>query len=76
MFSTYDNDNDKWGASCSVWIDNTRKKWRMVVLFSVLLLLAHQSQLPIQYGSILIPGGWKNARWIEMKIRPLNCIPQ
>ncbi|XP_065901473.1 fibrinogen-like protein A [Dysidea avara] len=74
-FSTYDNDNDNWGASCSVRIDNARKNggWWFYYCWHINLNCQYS---PIQYGSILIAGGWKNPRWIEMKIRPLNCIPQ
>ena len=66
-FSTYDNDNDQSGTNCAInnggWWYNAC--WR--------INLNYQYNVPV---FMYLAGTWYNPRWIEMKIRPLNCTPQ
>ena len=75
-FSTYDNDNDQGSANCAVhigsaidnggwWYNGNDGCWSI--------------NLNVKYNSswiIYLANAWYNLRWIEMKIRPLNCTPQ
>ena len=61
--STYDNDNDKSVGNCAT----KESCWNINL---------NMNYNPGQYGSIKLAGTWYNPRWIEAKIRPLNCIPQ
>ena len=73
-FSTYDNDNDNNGASCAVQVDSTNDNggWWYNNCWTINLNLKYN---PAQYGSMSLAGTWYNPRWIQMKIRPLNCTP-
>ena len=75
-FSTYDNDNDRLGANCAAKFDNNAKGnggWWYNNCWHINLNFNYN---PRQYGSMLFDSTWYNPRWIEMKARPLNCIPQ
>ena len=74
-FSTYDNDNDKYGGNCAAQINNAKDNggWWHNSCWHINLNIKYN---PAQYGSMLLAGTWYNPRWIEMKIRPLNCTPQ
>ena len=73
-FSSYDNDNDKNGGNCAVQTNNAKDNggWWYNGCWHINLNLKYN---PAQYGSIYLAGIWYNPRWIEMKIRPLNCTP-
>ena len=77
-FSTYDNDNDKDSShNCAVlvggakdnggWWHTNNGCWNINL---------NENYNPTQYWSIKLAHNWYNPRWIEMKIRPLNCTPQ
>ena len=75
-FSTYDNDNDALNNSnCAEksgknignggwWYNNC---W---------LINPNAKFYPREGAIMYFAGTWYNPRWIEMKIRPLNCTPQ
>ena len=73
-FSTYDNDNDKWSENCAVQVSNAKDNggWWYNNCWSINLNYQYN---PAQFGSMNL-NKWYNPRWIEMKIRPLNCTPQ
>ena len=69
-FTTYDNDNDNRGDNCAEggnggWWHN--RCWN---------INANLKYNPTEFGFMSLAGTWYNPRWIEMKIRPLNCISQ
>ena len=72
-FTTYDNDNDyNIVGNCAGQAKGNggwwhRKCWDINPNY-------HYN--PTQYGFINLAGTWYSPRWIEMKIRPLNCTPQ
>ena len=74
-FSTYDNDNDRWKGNCAMKVGNATGNggwW-----YSNCWYINLNSQYnPAQYGLIGFGGNYYNPRWIEMKIRPLNCATQ
>ena len=74
-FSTYDNDNDQDSRNCAAQVDNATDNggWWYHGCWHINLNIKYN---PAQYGSMLLAGSWHNPRWIEMKIRPLNCTPQ
>ena len=75
-FSTYDNDNDKHSsANCAAQIDNAKDNggWWHNNCWHINLNIKYN---PAQWGFMYLAGTWYNPRWIEMKIRPLNCTPQ
>ena len=75
-FSTYDNDNDQWSrGNCAIQADGTKDNggWWHDSCWNINLNIQYN---PAQYGSMLLAGTWYNPRWIEMKIRPLNCTLQ
>ncbi|XP_065896278.1 fibrinogen-like protein 1 [Dysidea avara] len=74
-FTTYDNDNDKIRGNCAVQRDNAKDNggWWYTNCWNINLNLQYN---PGEYGSLYLNHKWHNPRWIEMKIRPLNCIPQ
>ena len=74
-FSTYDNDNDIWPGNCAARavLATDNGGWWYINCWSINLNLKYN---PAQYGSIKLDGIYYNPRWIEMKIRPLNCISQ
>ena len=75
-FSTYDNDNDlKPIENCAAQDDKAKGNggWWYTACWHINLNFKYN---PAQYGSIYLAGIWYNPRWIEMKIRPLNCTPQ
>ena len=74
-FSTYDNDNDLWGGNCAVQYNNAKDNggWWYNTCWAINLNIQYN---PVLYGSMHLAGTWYNPRWIEMKIRPLNCTPQ
>ena len=74
-FSSYDNDNDKNGGNCAVQLDKTKDNggWWYNSCWHINLNLNYN---PAMYGSMYLAGTSYNPRWIEMKIRPLSCIPQ
>ena len=71
-FSTYDNDNDQSGGNCAGQAKGNGGWWYKNC-WKINLNIKYN---PAEYGSIHLAGTWYNPRWIEMKIRPLNCIPQ
>ena len=76
-FTTYDNDNDKrTPGNCAVLTGTVAKDnggWWFNSCWNINLNYQYN---PAQFGSIALAGAWYNPRWIEMKIRPLNCTPQ
>ena len=74
-FSTYDNDNDKSPNNCAAQTPNARDNggWWYYSCWNINLNYQYN---PAVYGSMLLANTWYNPRWIEMKIRPLNCTPQ
>ena len=75
-FSTYDNDNDKSSSSnCAAQAGNAKDNggWWYNFCWGINLNIKYN---PAQYGSMNLAGTWYNPRWVEMKIRPLNCTPQ
>ena len=74
-FSTYDNDNDKWSGNCAIHVNKAKGNggWWYTNCWDINPNLKYN---PAQYGSMGLAGTWYNPRWIEMKIRPLNCTPQ
>ena len=65
-FTTYDNQNAP--TTCG---KNTGGWW---YYWCYRINLNYQYNAT-QYGFIAFAGTWYNPRWIEMKIRPLNCTP-
>ena len=75
-FSTYDNDNDKsssWNCAAQVGKAKDNGGWWHNNCWHIILNYQYN---PTQYGFIYLAGTFYNPRWIEMKIRPLNCTPQ
>ena len=74
-FSTYDNDNDQSNGNCAAQTNNAKDNggWWYSNCWHSNLNIQYN---PGQYGSMYLAGTWYNPRWIEMKIRPLNCTPQ
>ena len=75
-FSTYDNDNDKHSVyNCAAQFDNAKNNggWWYTNCWHIDLNIKYN---PAQFGSMYLAGTWYNPRWIEVKIRPLNCTPQ
>ena len=74
-FTTYDNDNDQWHKNCAVEAHNAKDNggWWHAKCWAINPNINYN---PAQYGSMALADTWYNPRWIEMKIRPLNCIPQ
>ncbi|XP_065898504.1 fibrinogen-like protein A [Dysidea avara] len=75
-FSTYDNDNDRWGdGNCAAKIANATGNggWWYNQCWNINL---NSQYNPAQYGLIGFGGSYYNPRWIEMKTRPLNCSSQ
>ena len=74
-FSTYDNDNDLWSNNCAVEADHAKGNggWWYKNCWNINLNIKYN---PAQHGFIYLARAWYNPRWVEMKIRPLNCIPQ
>ena len=76
-FSTYDNDNDQWsGGNCAAKLSSAISNggWWYNSCWNINLNINYNPAAG--YGSMHLAGTWYNPRWIEMKIRPLNCIPQ
>ena len=67
-FSTHDNDN---------WSENNcahrRNGWWYSYCWHVNLNYDYN---PVRYGSLYLARRWYNPRWIEMKVRPLDCTRQ
>ena len=75
-FSTYDNDNDKRSSgNCAAKIGNAKDNggWWYNNCWNINLNIKYN---PAQSGSMYLAATWYSPRWIEMKIRPLNCTPQ
>ncbi|XP_065904109.1 fibrinogen-like protein A [Dysidea avara] len=73
-FSTYDNDNDKWNNNCAaVGRAKGNGGWWYNACWHINLNIGYN---PAENGFIHIKGRWHNPRWIEMKIRPLNCTTE
>ena len=74
-FSTYDDDNDPSSHNCALQVNNAKGNggWWHHNCWNINLNLNYN---PAQYGFIYLSGTWYNPKWIEMKIRPLNCKPQ
>ena len=74
-FSTYDNDNDRSGGNCAAQVKNAKDNggWWHNNCWHINLNIKYN---PAQYGFMYLGDTWYNPRWIEMKIRPLNCTPQ
>ena len=72
-FSTYDNDNDALNnINCAAKIENNIGNggwWYNNCWF----INPNAKFYPREGGFLLLAGTWYNPRWIEMKIRPLNC---
>ena len=70
-FSTYDNDNDQWSGNCAEKANNAKGNggwWYSACADSAFNING-------QYGSLHLAGTWYNPSWIEIKARPLDCIP-
>ena len=75
-FSTYDNDNDQSSSyNCALQVIKVKGNggWWYSSCWHINLNFNYN---PVQYGSMYLAGTHYNPRWIEMKARPLNCIPQ
>ena len=74
-FSTYDNDNDKSSGNCAAQANRAKDNggWWYNQCWNINLNIKYN---PAQFGSMYLASGWYNPRWVEMKIRPLNCTPQ
>ena len=74
-FSTYDNDNDRVDHNCALEVRNVKGNggWWYNACANIALNVNYNLA---EYGSMRLAGTWYNPRWIEMKARPLNCIPQ
>jgi len=74
-FSTYDNDNDPWSGNCAKTLHNAKDNggWWYNECWHINPNLQYN---PGQYGFMYLSNAWYHPRWIQMKIRPLNCIPQ
>ena len=72
-FSTYDNDNDALSnINFVAKIGNNRGWWYNNCWF----INPNAKFYHREGGFMYFAGTWYNPRWIEMKIRPLNCTPQ
>ena len=74
-FSTYDNDNDKWSNNCAQDAHGSKYNggWWYGSCWQVNLNLKYNAYTT---GSLYLADAWYNPRWIEMKIRSLNCTLQ
>ena len=74
-FSTYDNDNDGDSGNCAAQTSNAKDNggWWHTDCWHINLNIKYK---PAQFGFMYIGNRWFNPRWVEMKIRPLNCTPQ
>ena len=75
-FSTYDNENDQWsGGNCAVKRGRATDNggWWYNGCWLINLNIKYNTA---EDGFMYISGVYYNFRWTEMKIRPLNCIPQ
>ena len=75
-FTTYDNDNDKYSSeNCASQAYGTKDNggWWYNSCWNINLNVKYNSA---RLGFIKFASTWYNPRWIEMKIRPLNCTPQ
>ena len=75
-FSTYDNDNDQSkSTNCAAKVDSAIDNggWWYASCWNINPNIQYN---PAKYGSMILAGTWYNPRWIEMKIRLLNCTPQ
>ena len=66
-FTTYDNQN------AAVTCGKNTGGWWYNRCFRINLNYQYN---PTRHGFVYLAGTWYNPRWIEMKIRPLNCTPQ
>ena len=77
-FSTYDNDNDKDSSNnCAVNIGNAKDNggWWYADKYCW-NINPNKNYNASHIWFIKLASNWYNPRWIEMKIRPLNCTPQ
>ena len=75
-FSTYDNDNDQESSlNCAAQVYSAEDNggWWYNDCWHINLNIKYN---PADFGSMYLGDTWYNPRWIEMKIRPLNCTPQ
>ena len=75
-FSTYDNDNDAISnTNCAAKIGNNigNGGWWYNNCW---LINPNAKFYPLEGALMYLAGTWYNPRWIEMKIRPINCTPQ
>ena len=77
-FSTYDNDNDQLSSNCAAKIGGAKDNggWWHYGGGCWNINLNENYGDSNQIWSIYLAGTWYNPRWIEMKIRPLNCTHQ
>ena len=68
-FTTYDNDNDNSGGNCAT---RDNGGWWYKSCWNINLNIKYN----LARNTIRLDGTYYNPRWIEMKIRPLNCTPQ
>ena len=75
-FSTYDNDNDKHSENCAAQVGKFKDNggWWYYRCWHINLNIKYNPAH--NYECMYLAGTWYNPRWIEMKIRPLNCTPQ
>ena len=66
-FTTYDNQN------AAVTCGKNTGGWWYNRCFRINLNYQYN---PTRHGFLHLAGAWYNPRWIEMKIRPINCTPQ
>ena len=71
-FTTYDNDNDRWEGNCAA---NSNGGWWYNACWNINLNYPYNSP-GSTIGFIKVKGKLYNLKWIEMKIRPLDCVSQ
>ena len=69
---TYDRDNDKWPGNCAFNGHGEESGgWWHNQCNHINLNFNYQNKA---FGFMLVAGKWYNPNFIEMKIRPVNCI--
>ena len=71
-FTTYDNDNDFYSNNCAGETKGNGGWWHR----NCWNINLNYHYNPTSHDFMYLASTWYNPRWIEMKIRPLNCTPQ